>query len=184
MATVSVPVQPLTAAGFAPYGEVWQTTERPPDARAMVRTGFEHDGRVTVNVIWQPSRGLAFSRLERHFGVTQAFVHLGGEPAVVCVAAPTASDNPADVPDPTDIRGFRVEPGQGFAYRRGTWHSLDRYLLRPPGASFLILNSDPNPTQMLDYATGVAEIYRDLGNGEPRRRQLPGSFDIGFEIDA
>ena len=45
------------------------------------------------------------------------------------------------------------EATQGFVYKTGTWHSLDRYILSPPGASFVILNVDPNPTQVVDYAT-------------------------------
>jgi ureidoglycolate lyase len=183
MTAVRVPVRPLTAEAFAPYGEVWQSNERPADRRVDQHTGFAHEGQAIVRVIWQPARGLTFTRLERHFAVTQGFVHMGGAPAVVCVAAPTATDNAADVPDPASVVGFRFEAGQGFAYHRGTWHALDRYLLGQPGASFLIINSAPNPTQMVDYGSGVAEDYRDLGNSQPRRRQLPGTFDIRFEID-
>ena len=182
MPAIRVPVQPLTPEAFAPYGEVWQAAERPADRRIDHHTNFEHEGKAIVRVIWQPARGLSFVKLERHFAVTQGFVHMGGEPAVICVAPPTETDNPADVPDPTSVVGFQVEAGQGFAYRVGTWHSLDRFLLRPPGASFLIINSAPNPTQMVDYGSGLAEDYRDLGNSTPKRRQLPGSFDIRFEI--
>ena len=50
------------------------------------------------------------------------------------------------------MRAFLIDPGKGYAYKIGTWHSLDRYLLRPPGASFVILNVDPNPSQFVDYA--------------------------------
>ncbi len=175
----------MTAAAFAPYGQVWEAGDRPADTRTMTPMKFDYEGRVTANVIWQPAGGLAFSKLERHFGVTQAFVHLGGEAAVVCVAPPSASDDPADLPDPAAVRAFRIEPGQGFAYRRGTWHSLDRYLPKGPGGNFLILNSDPNPTEIVDFATGEAEMYPDLGGTEPPRRQrLDGDFGLSFEIVA
>ncbi|MEQ9640828.1 MAG: ureidoglycolate lyase [Alphaproteobacteria bacterium] len=185
MATIRLTPEPMTATSFAPFGEVWEAGDQSADARTMTPMTFDYDGRVTANVIWQPAGGLTFSKLERHFGVTQAFVHMGGEAAVVCVALASASDDPADVPEPASVRAFELRPGLGFAYRRGTWHSLDRYLPTGPGGSFLILNSDPNPTHIVDYATGVAEIHPDLGGAEPPREiKLAGDFGTEFVIVA
>ena len=36
-------------------------------------------------------------------------------------------------------------------------------MLSPPGATFVILNVDPNPTQVVDYADGTSERHADLG---------------------
>ena len=82
--------------------------------------------------------------------MTQTFVHLGGPPAVVAVAAPTDMEDETAIPRPEEMRAFLIRPGQGYVYRTGTWHSLDRFLFEPPGARFLIVNVDPNPTQFVD----------------------------------
>ncbi len=55
--------------------------------------------------------------------------------------------------------------------------------LRPPGASFLILNSDPNPTQIVNYETGTVMIYRDLGSAkEAEIIDHEGLSSVVFEI--
>ena len=151
MRIVRLPIEPMTAESFAPYGEVIEARERPADGRRFFPVDFRIDGRTTVDVIWQPTEGRRFRLLERHFAVTQAFIPLEGAPAVVAVAAPTDLDDAEAVPKPEEVRAFLIDPGKGYAYKIGTWHSLDRYLLEPPGASFLILNVDPNPTQFVDY---------------------------------
>ncbi len=143
-----LPVQPMTSAAFAPYGELLEPRERPADGRRFFPADFLCEGRPTVDVIWQPAEGRRFRLLERHFAVTQTFVPLGGAPSVVAVAPPTG---PEAVPRPEDVRAFLIDPAVGYAYRVGTWHSLDRFPLEPPGASFVILNVDPNPTQVVDY---------------------------------
>lgn len=173
----------MTAEAFAPFGEVWEAAEQPADRRLLTPTGYRHDGRTTVNVIWQPQAALDFHVLERHFGVTQSFVQLSGAPAAVCVAPASASDDPSDVPDPASVRCFAIEPAKGWSFRRGTWHSLNRFILEPPGASFLILNSAPNPTQMVDYETGKAAVYADLGRTrEPESIPLDIPTGVRFEV--
>ena len=180
-----VAVEPMTTESFAPFGEVWDAADRPADRRTMSEIDFECDGRTTVHVIWQPTADFTFNELERHWGVTQGFVQLSGPPAVICVAAPSETDDPTDVPDPSAVRGFQIDPEMGFSYKRGTWHTLNRHILAPPGATFLILNSDPNPTQIVDYRTGTASIHRDLGaDAAPEKIDLAGDFGVVFEIDA
>ena len=152
MKTLRLPIEPMTAESFAPYGELMEPKERPAEGRRFFPIDFRIQGRPTVDVIWQPLAGRRFRLLERHFAVTQAFVPLEGAPAVVAVAPPTDPDDPEAIPKPEAVRAFRIDPGKGYAYRIGTWHSLDRYLLGAPGASFVILNVDPNPTQVVDYA--------------------------------
>ena len=152
MRIVRLPIEPMTAESFAPYGEMIEARERPADGRRFFPINFQIDGRTTVEVIWQPIEGRRFHILERHFAVTQAFIPLGGAPAVVAVAPPTDLDDAEAMPQPEEVRAFLIDPGKGYVYKVGTWHSLDRYLLKPPGASFAILNVDPNPTQFADYA--------------------------------
>ena len=179
-----VPVTPMTRDSFAPYGEVFGLGAGGAE-RVMTGTGFEHDGGVTVSTIWNPPGSHRFSRLERHFGVTQGFVQLSGAPSVVCVAPPTSLEDPAALPRPEDVVGFLIDPAQGYLFHRGTWHSLDRCVLAPPGATFLIINSDPNPTQMVDFQGKENHMHEDLG-GAPPPRTLPWpdtptcSFTVGL----
>jgi len=150
----------MTAESFAPFGTVMEPKSRPADGRRFFSVPCEINGRPTLDVIWQPAAELTFSLLERHFNVTQTFVPLEGSPAVVAVAPPTDPSDPTAIPPPDAVRAFLTEPGRGYAYHVGTWHSLNRYLLAPPGATFLILNVDPNPTQVVDYAKEFGCSFR------------------------
>ncbi len=178
---IAVPVAPMIAADFAPYGEVFGLGEHGA-TRALRDTPFAHDGRVTLGTIWNPSDEATFSRLERHYGVTQAFVQLSGSPSVICVAPPTDLDDPAALPAPRDVRGFLIDPGQGWSFHRGTWHALDRCVLAPPGATFLIVNVAPNPTQIVDFAAGSSEMHDDLGATPPRALPWPGGPRCRFRL--
>ena len=180
---VKLKVEPMVEETFAPFGELMDAKEHPADARLFFPIAFEADVSTTVNVIWQPYEGLQFSLMERHFGVTQSFIQLSGAPAVVCAAAPTDPDDPYAVPKPEDIHAFLINPEKGFAFGRGTWHSLNRYILSPPGATFVILNSNPNPSQLVDYNEGTGLVYTDLGTDtNPKKVELEGDFGITFEL--
>lgn len=181
----SIAIEPMTAGAFAPFGWLIEPGARPHDRRVLSPVDFECDGRTTVSTIWQPAAGGSFSRLERHFGVTQTFFQLAGSPAVVCVAEATDLDDPSAVPDPSSVRAFGIDAERGFSFARGTWHSLDRYVLSGAGASFVIVNVDPNPTQIVDYASGLSETYRDLDDESSSVREtLTGPFGVRFEVVA
>ena len=173
----------MTEEPFGPYGVLMDAKKRPKDHRAFFPIDFQEDGRTTLNVIWQPQQGIRFSRLERHFGVTQSFVQLRGTPAVVCAAAPTDMNDPQAIPELDQIRAFLINPEKGYTFHRGTWHLLDRYLLAPPGSAFLILNTDPNPTQIVDYQEGSSVTYPDLETQvNPVAAALTKQYGITFEL--
>ena len=165
-------IEPMTAESFAPFGGLVESSEMPDDQRVMTPSQFECDGRTTIHAIWQPRGGRSFSRIERHFGVTQTFFQLSGAPSVVCVAPPTDFDDPGAVPRPEDVRAFLIDPGKGFSFARGTWHSLDRFVLAPPGATFVILNVDPNPTQIVDFLDGASLRFANLDADPPPTRTV------------
>ncbi len=179
--TVTVPVEPMTAESFAPFGRVFGA-ESVGAERTYHAAPFTHDGRVTLGTIHQPCQARRFARMERHFGITQAFVQLSGTPSVVCVAPPTALDDLHAVPLPASVRGFLIDPALGYHFHVGTWHSLDRFPLAPPGATFLIVNVDPNPTQLVDFSSGELEIHDDLGVGTPRRVGDIGPRRVEFRL--
>jgi len=146
-------IEPLTPEAFAPFGVLLDARERPADRwKLTYDEDFSVVGRAKVGVIWEPFAGLTFTRLERHFNVTQAFVPMSGSLSVVAVAAPTDPGNADAIPKPKQVRAFLIDGSMGFRYHVGTWHSLSRFILHPPGATYVIINVDPNPTQVVDYA--------------------------------
>ena len=175
-------IEPMTEESFAPYGEIIDPQDHPSDHRIIAALPYHADGRTTLGTLWQPQEGLTFCQMERHFGVTQSFIQLSGSPAVVAVSAITDSD-PLAIPEPDQIRAFLIDPNKGFSLKVGTWHSLNRYILSPPGASFAIINSDPNPTQMVDYQENYTVIFSDLDTDQnPKRHELTGKFGLVFEV--
>lgn len=180
--TVEVPVVPMTAQSFAPYGEVFGLGAG-GDKSAMASTGFTHVGEVSVGTIWNPQGGLQFSKLERHYAIAQGFVQLSGAPSVVCAAPATDINDPSALPRAQDVVGFLIDPAQGYLFHVGTWHALDRCVLAPPGASFMIINVKPNPTQVIDYATGKNNKHADLDvTPVPDELPWPGITNCQFRL--
>lgn len=121
-------IEPLTAEGFAPFGDVIETAGRdwfPINngstqrfhALAQVQTG-PADGTAIIS-IFRARRleyPLTIAMLERHPHGSQAFVPLRGEPFLVVVAPP------APQPDIQAIRVFRTDGRQGINYHAGVWH--------------------------------------------------------------
>lgn len=121
-------VEALSAAAFAPFGEVIAAdaagrhfpindgnTERYHDL-ANLEAG--PDGRLVVSIFRGQPRQMPFAvtMLERHPLGSQAFIPLTAEPYLVVVAAP----GPA--PRPDALRAFLAQPGQGVNYAAGVWH--------------------------------------------------------------
>jgi ureidoglycolate hydrolase len=169
--TIEVPVVAMTERAFAPYGEVFGL-EGGGDKRTIASTGFTHQGQVSVATIWNPHGNLQFSKLERHYAITQGFVQLSGAPSVVCAAPATDINDAQALPRAGDVVGFLIDPGQGYLFHVGTWHALDRCVLAPPGATFMIINVKPNPTQVIDFATASSDRHTDL-DVTPVPDQLP-----------
>ena len=153
-------IEPLTSQSFKPFGVLWDVPRRPASRRTLTYdNGFEAMGKAVIGLIWQPYAGLRFAQLERHFNVTQGFIPISGALAVVAVAAPTDPDDPEAVPAPDQVRAFLIDGTVGFRYKVGTWHSLERFVLHPPGATFAIVNVEPNPTQVVDYREEAGVIF-------------------------
>lgn len=121
-------LHPLTAAAFAPYGEVLElgsgaarainagTSARIdlPSALDFAREG----GRprlATFRVRAQPLAG-PWRTLERHRLGSQTFVPLQAGNWIVLVAGGD------DAPDAGTLRAFSASPHQGITLHAGTWH--------------------------------------------------------------
>ncbi|MEM7079147.1 MAG: ureidoglycolate lyase [Pseudomonadota bacterium] len=128
MTRLSIPVEPLTAAEFAPFGSViaadaaaehypinFGKTER---YHALARADVEADGGHAIISLFraQPLREpFAIEVMERHPLGSQAFMPLQGQAYLVIVA-------PLGELDLTSLRAFRAEGDQGVQYARGIWH--------------------------------------------------------------
>ncbi len=176
-------VEPMTEESFEPYGFILDAQDHPADHRILAVSDYKAEGKTTVAVIWQPYQGKSFWQLERHYGVTQSFIQMSGSPAVVAAAAPTDMDDPLAIPAPEDVRAFLINPNKGFSFKVGTWHSLNRHILSPPGATFAIMNSVPNPTQLVDLKESYSLTYTDLDSDKsPKRIELKGGSELVFEL--
>jgi ureidoglycolate lyase len=120
--------QPLTAEGFAPFGEVIQcagsrsfpinggTTERFHDL-ARIEPGPE--GRVIVSIFRAQPRTMPMSltMMERHPLASQAFVPMQERPYLVVVAESLPGSNA-----PGTLHAFMARGDQGVNYASGVWH--------------------------------------------------------------
>ncbi|MCE2404563.1 MAG: ureidoglycolate lyase [Dehalococcoidia bacterium] len=181
--TVRLKVEPMTAESFSPYGEVWDAREHPADHRQSFQVAYDPEGKPTGSVMWQPYQTLTFTKLERHFHATHVFIPLSGSLAAVAVALGTDENDPNSIPDPDDVRAFLIDGTKGFCYKRATWHSLDRYILNPPGTTFITFNNSPNPTQTVDYMDGYSLTHTDLSTDtNPTRLEMKDATGVTFEI--
>lgn len=120
--------EPLSAAAFAPFGEVIAAgaarqhftinggnTERYHDLAELV-AGPE--GKLIVSIFRGQPRALPFAlaMMERHPHGSQAFVPMQEEPYLVVVA------RPGPPPGPDDLHAFVALAGEGVNYAPGTWH--------------------------------------------------------------
>ena len=128
MAMTNLSIAPLSAKGFAAYGDVIETegrdhypinagmAERYSDlAKVDVAVG---GGRPLISLCRaQPvSLPLRLRLMERHPLSSQAFVPLSRSPFLI-VVAPAGDSLRSE-----DIRAFRSNGRQGINYRAGTWH--------------------------------------------------------------
>jgi ureidoglycolate hydrolase len=162
---VQIPVAPLTEEGFRPYGELIHAAERPADFQGITtegwKTAIEVDGPPMIMFLSSRGEGLRFTRLERHFGVTQTFIPMGSVPSLVAMAAPTDPD-PAAIPAPEDVRGFLVDGSAGYVLKRGTWHSLDRFPLADKPSQIVIISALPTQEELETAPQDVWRLTQDV----------------------
>ena len=123
----TIRAEPLTAAAFAPFGEVLEAAGAPDRIINAGLCGRHHDlarldfadGRAGVSLFDARPRALPHEveLLERHPLGSQAFLPMTAAPFLV-VAAPDEGGAPGRA------RAFLTAPGQGVNYARGTWHGV------------------------------------------------------------
>ena len=131
----AIRARPLTAAAFAPFGDVLEAAGAPDMLINAGLCGRHHDlarldfadGRAGLSLFDARPRVLphAVELLERHPLGSQAFVPMAQAPFLVVVA-------PDEGGAPGRPLAFLAGPGQGVNYARGTWHGV-LAPLRAPG---------------------------------------------------
>lgn len=114
---------PLTAAAFAPFGEVLVHTgeakKQQPITGAFDRTADAPVPSLALLRIDEPhSLPVVIDRLERHPFSAQSFLPTQGGRCLI-VVCDTAADGSPDV---ASTKAFIAATGQGITYKRNVWH--------------------------------------------------------------
>ncbi|MEM6301842.1 MAG: ureidoglycolate lyase [Pseudomonadota bacterium] len=144
---------PLTAVGFAPFGDVIDTAvacERYPinEGRtqrhhALSKLDCEGQDGCTALSVFRATpvdNNFLLQGLERHPLSSQSFIPLSPYPYAVVVA-------PAGSLQEDAISGFLAQPGQSITYRKGTWH---HYLLALRAPSDFVVVDRVGPGENCD----------------------------------
>jgi ureidoglycolate lyase len=147
----TVRAEPLTPAGFAPFGQVL-SSEHTGTSEAVIEL---RDGEMFhLNVLSYERTSLRCDHLNAHHRATQALVALGGKPTLLVVAPAGTAFTTRDGLE--SVRAFVCDGTAGVNLALGTWHwgpypLADRVdLLNLQGAGF----ADDNE---------IAHLERDLG---------------------
>ena len=161
-----LPVEPLTASAFAPFGQVIQTDGA---EQIMINEGtttrFHNLANIDVGVgggrsilsIFRGTRRpdpIAIRMMERHPLGSQAFMPLAAHDWLV-VVAPTNADDSA--PDFGSLRCFRAPGTVGVNYDRNVWHHP--LLVLRPEQDFLIIDRAGPVGE--DKSANLQESWRD-----------------------
>ena len=124
---VRVPVRPMTAEAFAPFGDLLDCSGDPDKIINQGLCGRFHDraaldftdGRAGISLFRAEPRvlPLPLDLVERHPMGSQAFVPMSMHPFLVVVA-----EGAGDAPGP--VHAFETEAGQAINFHKGTWHGV------------------------------------------------------------
>ena len=144
--TRRIVARPLTAAAFAPFGQVIEAAGAPDRMINAGRCGRFHDrgtpdveGRTGISVFRSESVELpySFELVERHPLGSQAFLPMALAPFLV-VVAPDAGGRPGAP------LAFVTAPGQGINIGRNVWHGV-LTPLADPGLFAVVDRCDDGP---------------------------------------
>jgi ureidoglycolate lyase len=161
-----IKIQPLTRAGFAPFGEVIETRGSPHFA---INAGFAerfHDlarvdvaaegGRALISIFRGQPRAHPprLTLMERHPLSSQAFFPLDDLDWLVVVAT---GPEPCR---PDALRAFRAGGRQGVNYARGTWHHP--LIVLTPGHEFLVIDRGGEGANLEEVPFDATEVVLNL----------------------
>lgn len=165
--TIQIPIEAFTAASFAPFGtllgEPGYAAEFTGNLSQSWLMPFEAEGGPQILYSRYYHQPMRFSLLERHFNVTQGFVPLCGAPLIMVVAPPTPHTGPEAIPAPETLRAFYMSGNAGLLMHKGTWHTLDRYPVRPPHVDCVFLTAKTTQVELMrEKAEGIAPVLTEV----------------------
>jgi len=156
--TIALKIEPITPAGFAPYGTLIERTWDGKPFGADEAQLVVNRGTPRFYIMDLKQREMAFRHITRHLAVTQCLAAVGGKEWVIAVAPPDQPDNPSAKPDITQLRAFRIAGDQAIMLGRGTWHA-GPFFEAPEVAFFNLELADTNVVDhhncLLDAEFGV-----------------------------
>ena len=162
--------EPLTAAGFAPFGDVIEAggDSRPinqgkgrrfPDLAQLDLDAEGGHAAVSIVTCVAEARPVPLRLMERHPLGTQVFMPLNGQRYLVVVA-------PAgQAPGVSDFRAFVADGHQGINYHRGVWHHP--MIALDADCAFVEVHRG-GPGANCDETPIHANVMLDFGDGWPR----------------
>lgn len=156
-------IEPLTAAAFAPFGQVIELegahhypinngmTERFHDLARVELAGVHPRPLISIFRGQPYQLPLTLKLVERHPLGSQAFYPLSANPWLVIVAADEGGS-------PTGLRAFQPAPGQGVNIAMNTWHGVLTPLERE--ADFLVVDRGGDGNNLQEHHFDVAVIVR------------------------
>jgi ureidoglycolate hydrolase len=162
-----VPTEPISAIGFAPFGELLTAQ---PDGTAFTAAEAVLDlsaGVPRFYVMSLDHQRSTFTRITRHHYVTQCLAAVGGQPWWLAVA-PACNQGSDQAPALGELHGFDVPGDVAVLLKRGTWHA-GPFFATSPMAFFNLELSDTNivdhDTSHLDDRFGVeCHFERTVGH--------------------
>jgi ureidoglycolate lyase len=143
-------VKPLTAEGFARFGQVLSVESGKNAITANQGTAQRFDwqadlkntrgaAKANMVVVRSTPKKLPFlaQLVEKHPHSSQTFIPMVCARYLVCVAPPT----PTGAPDSAHLEAFVAMPGQGINYNAGTWHHPMVALDAPADFAMLVWES-------------------------------------------
>ncbi len=150
MQAKTLPIEPLTAAAFTPFGAVLAPMEDGAPFTAQEAMLDLSRGAPRFYVMRLRDKHLHEVRqITRHRQVTQVLAAVGGQPWWIAVAPPLALDDASATPRVEDIRAFHVPGDVALLLARGTWHAGPMF--EAPEASFF--NLELADTNVVDHQT-------------------------------
>ncbi|MEX0276653.1 MAG: ureidoglycolate lyase [Ruegeria sp.] len=132
--TTQIVTKSITAAAFAPFGDLLDASGDPDKIINQGQCGRYHDralldfsnGRAGISIFSANPRPFPYrlDMVERHPDGSQAFIPMTHQPFLVVVA-------PDEGGQPGEPKAFITQPGQAVNYHRGTWHGVLTPLLAP-----------------------------------------------------
>lgn len=153
--------EPLTAAAFAPFGQVMAAIGAGPQREPFAAHMHNDRDHARPNMTFMrvaPERGpVTLTQLERHPHSNQAFVPMNGTRQLVAVCPSSAEGRPLFA----GLRVFVADAGQAINYDANVWHA-PRVALCEPGEFVMFRWDDGSArdTELVDLPQPVTVVLQ------------------------